>query len=109
MCHDYKAPGRDHYAWRTTVGEERGGNVHVRDGVSEADFVSMRTARDATLAAPTLLLPSIQVNVRAGKLPRPESNGVRYLKIPVSLDPALNEQREGSTAAATAEVARDNL
>jgi glyoxylase-like metal-dependent hydrolase (beta-lactamase superfamily II) len=87
MCHDYKAPGREHYAWRTTVGEERAGNVHIHGGVSEADFVSMRIARDATLAAPTLLLPSIQVNVRAGKLPRPESNGVRYLKIPVSLEP----------------------
>jgi glyoxylase-like metal-dependent hydrolase (beta-lactamase superfamily II) len=109
MCHDYKAPGRDHYAWRTTVDEQRAANVHIRDGVSEADFVSMRTARDATLAAPTLLLPSIQVNIRAGKLPRPENNGVRYLKIPVSLEYPLNERREASTAAASAEAARDSL
>jgi glyoxylase-like metal-dependent hydrolase (beta-lactamase superfamily II) len=91
MCHDYKAPERDHYAWQTTVAEERAHNVHVHDGVSETEFAAMRNARDATLAAPTLLLPSIQVNVRAGKLPRTERNGVRYLKIPVRLDHDLNE------------------
>lgn len=85
MCHDYKAPGRDCFAWETTVAEERAGNVHVRDGVSEEEFVAMRRARDAKLAAPLLLLPSIQVNVRAGRLPAAESNGVRYLKIPVRL------------------------
>jgi glyoxylase-like metal-dependent hydrolase (beta-lactamase superfamily II) len=85
MCHDYKAPGRDHYAWETTVGEERAHNVHVREGVSEDDFVAMREARDATLAAPHLLMPSIQVNMRAGKLPPPDVNGVQYLKIPVKL------------------------
>jgi glyoxylase-like metal-dependent hydrolase (beta-lactamase superfamily II) len=85
MCHDYKAPGRDRFAWETTVAEERAANVHVHDGVDEAAFVAMRRARDATLAAPLLLLPSIQVNVRAGKLPAAESNGVRYLKIPVKL------------------------
>jgi glyoxylase-like metal-dependent hydrolase (beta-lactamase superfamily II) len=85
MCHDYKAPGRDQYAWETTVGEERARNVHVHEGVSEDDFVKMRTARDATLSAPTLLLPSIQVNMRAGKLPPAEANGVRYLKVPVEL------------------------
>ena len=85
MCHDYKAPGRDGYAWETTVAEERAGNVHVHDGVSEEEFVAMRQRRDATLAAPTLLLPSIQVNIRAGRLPTAESNGVRYLKIPISL------------------------
>jgi glyoxylase-like metal-dependent hydrolase (beta-lactamase superfamily II) len=95
MCHDYKAPGRDHYAWQTTVAEERARNVHVHDGVSESDFVAMRNARDATLAAPTLLLPSIQVNVRAGKLPGAERNGVRYLKIPVSLGGELNEVSSG--------------
>jgi len=83
MCHDYKAPGRDAYAWETTVQAERDGNVHVREGVSEADFVAMREARDATLATPTLLLPSIQVNIRAGRFPPAEQNGVRYLKIPV--------------------------
>ena len=85
MCHDYKAPGRDQYAWETTVGEERARNVHVREGVSEDDFVKMREARDATLAAPLLLLPSIQVNIRAGKSPPAEANGVRYLKVPVKL------------------------
>ena len=85
MCHDYKAPGRDQYAWETTVGEERARNVHVREGVSEDDFVKMREARDKTLAAPLLLLPSIQVNIRAGKLPPAEANGVHYLKVPVKL------------------------
>ena len=92
MCHDYKAPGREHYAWETTVAEERARNVHVRDGVSESEFVSVRAARDATLPAPTLLLPSIQVNVRAGRLPRAESNGVRYLKIPIKLDRTFDAQ-----------------
>jgi glyoxylase-like metal-dependent hydrolase (beta-lactamase superfamily II) len=85
MCHDYKAPGRDHYAWETTVGEERASNPHVKDGISEDEFVSMREARDAGLSAPLLLMPSIQVNMRAGKLPPPDANGVRYLKIPVKL------------------------
>ncbi len=85
MCHDYKAPGRDTYAWETTVAEEKRANVHVHDGVSEADFVAMRSARDATLSAPRLLLPSIQVNIRAGKFPPAEANGVRYLTIPVKL------------------------
>jgi glyoxylase-like metal-dependent hydrolase (beta-lactamase superfamily II) len=85
MCHDYKAPGRDKYAWETTVGEERARNVHVHEGVTEDEFVKMRTARDATLDAPLLLLPSIQVNMRAGKLPPAEENGVRYLKVPVEL------------------------
>jgi len=85
MCHDYKAPARDHYAWETTVAEQRGRNVHVKDGVSEDEFVAMRRARDAKLAAPHLLMPSIQVNMRAGKFPPAEANGVRYLKIPVQL------------------------
>lgn len=84
MCHDYKAPGRDHYAWETTVGEQRRSNVHVHDGVSEDEFVAMRTTRDKTLAMPNLILPSVQVNMRAGHLPEPESNGIRYLKIPVN-------------------------
>jgi len=83
LCHDYKAPGRDHFAWETTVAAQRRDSVHVHDGVSEADFVAMRTARDATLSAPKLLLPSIQVNMRAGRFPPAEANGVRYLKIPV--------------------------
>jgi glyoxylase-like metal-dependent hydrolase (beta-lactamase superfamily II) len=85
MCHDYKAPGRDRYAWETTVGEERTRNVHVHTGVSEEEFVAMRNARDAKLAAPLLLMPSIQVNMRAGKFPPAESNGVRYLKVPLKL------------------------
>ena len=85
MCHDYKAPGRDQFAWQTTVGEERAKNVHVHEGVSEDEFVKLREARDATLAAPLLLLPSIQVNIRAGKFPPAESVGVHYLKIPVKL------------------------
>ncbi len=83
MCHDYKAPGRDVYAWETTVREERAKNVHVKEGVGEDAFVAMRNARDATLAAPRLLLPSIQVNIRAGKFPPAHANGVRYLTIPV--------------------------
>lgn len=84
MCHDYKAPGRDHYAWETTVAAQRTGNVHLKDGKSEDDFVAMRTARDATLSAPTLLLPSIQTNIRAGRFPPAHANGVRYLRIPVT-------------------------
>ncbi|MBR0881724.1 glyoxylase-like metal-dependent hydrolase (beta-lactamase superfamily II) [Bradyrhizobium japonicum] len=85
MCHDYKAPGRDTYAWETTVREEREKNVQVKEGVTEDEFVAMRQARDATLSAPRLLLPSIQVNIRAGKFPPAEANGVRYLTIPVTL------------------------
>jgi glyoxylase-like metal-dependent hydrolase (beta-lactamase superfamily II) len=83
MCHDYKAPGRDKYEWETTVAEQRANNVHVRQGVTEDEFVAMRAARDAKLSAPRLLLPSIQVNIRAGKFPPAEANGVRYLAIPV--------------------------
>lgn len=85
MCHDYKAPGRDQYAWQTTVKEQREKNVHVKDGVTEAEFVAMRSKRDAALAAPRLLLPSIQVNIRAGKFPPTEANGVHYLRIPVKV------------------------
>ena len=84
MCHDYKAPGRDEFAWQTTVAEQRVGNVHAREGVKEDEFVEMRTARDATLGMPTLILPSVQVNMRAGHFPEAEENGVRYLKIPVN-------------------------
>jgi len=83
MCHDYKAPGRDRYAWETTVAAERARNIHVHDGVSEAEFVALRTRRDATLAAPVLLLPSVQVNIRAGNFPPPDANGTTYLRIPV--------------------------
>jgi glyoxylase-like metal-dependent hydrolase (beta-lactamase superfamily II) len=84
LCHDYKAPGRDHYAWETTVGEERAKNVHVRDGVSEDEFVAMREARDRTLGMPKLIIPSIQVNMRAGDMPPPEDNGTVYLKVPIN-------------------------
>ena len=83
MCHDYKAPGRDDYRWETTVAEERRANVHMHDGVSEDEFVAMRETRDAGLAAPRLLLPSIQVNIRAGHFPPAQANGVSYLLIPV--------------------------
>lgn len=83
LCHDYKAPGRDHFAWETTVGEEKTRNIHVGGGVDEASFVAMREARDATLAAPVLLLPSLQVNIRAGRLPDPDRNGRRFLRIPL--------------------------
>ncbi|MDO8288151.1 MAG: MBL fold metallo-hydrolase [Parvibaculum sp.] len=86
MCHDYKAPGRDEFVWETSVGEERQHNVHVHQGVTESEFVTMRQARDKTLAAPVLLLPSIQVNIHAGHLPRASDNGRRYLKIPLTLD-----------------------
>ena len=85
LCHDYKAPERNHYVWETTIGAERASNVHVHDGVNETDFIAMREARDATLGMPRLILPSIQVNMRAGHLPPPEDNGVSYLKLPLNL------------------------
>ena len=85
LCHDYKAPGRDTFVWETTIGAERIGNVHVHEGVSEDDFVAMRDARDATLGMPKLILPSIQVNMRGGRLPPPEANGTRYLKLPLDI------------------------
>jgi glyoxylase-like metal-dependent hydrolase (beta-lactamase superfamily II) len=85
LCHDYKAlPNRTHFAWETTIGAQRTGNVHVHDGVTEEQFVAMRTARDATLDMPNLILPSVQVNMRGGHLPEPEENGVRYLKLPLN-------------------------
>ena len=83
VCHDYPPPTRPP-AWQTTVAQQRACNIHVRDGISEEAFVAMRTARDATLGVPTLILPAIQVNVRAGQLPPPESDGVSYLKIPIN-------------------------
>lgn len=83
MCHDYKAPGRDTYQWETTVGEEKARNIHVHEGVKVDEFVEMRTTRDATLDMPRLILPSVQVNMRAGELPPAENNGTRYLKIPL--------------------------
>ena len=83
MCHDYLPESRSEYVWETTVGEERKHNVHVHEGVSEDDFVRMRTERDSQLDMPRLILPSVQVNMRAGHMPPAEDNGVRYLKIPV--------------------------
>jgi glyoxylase-like metal-dependent hydrolase (beta-lactamase superfamily II) len=82
MCHDYKAPGRDHYAWETTVAEEKR-NVHIA-GKTREEFVAMRRARDATLSMPKLILPSIQVNMRAGRMPPPEDDGNVYLKVPLN-------------------------
>jgi glyoxylase-like metal-dependent hydrolase (beta-lactamase superfamily II) len=84
LCHDYKAPGRSHYAWETTVAEERANNVHVKDGVTEEQFVAMRTARDKTLGAPKLILPSIQINMRGGNLPPADDDGNVFLKVPLN-------------------------
>jgi glyoxylase-like metal-dependent hydrolase (beta-lactamase superfamily II) len=83
MCHDYKAPGRDQFAWETTVGEERKSNPHIHDGITEDEFVAMREGRDATLPVPKLLYPAIQVNIRAGRLPPAQANGRRYILIPL--------------------------
>lgn len=82
MCHDYKAPGREEFAWETTVKEQKN-NLHIKDGVTKERFVAMRNERDAGLAVPRLLLPSIQVNIRAGRFPKAEQNGVHYLMVPV--------------------------
>ncbi|ESW59831.1 MAG: beta-lactamase [Rhodobacter sp. CACIA14H1] len=82
--HDYKAPGRDDYAWESTVGEQKRRNVHVGAGKSRADFVALRNARDATLAMPRLIIPSLQINMRAGHMPEPEENGTSYLKVPLN-------------------------
>jgi glyoxylase-like metal-dependent hydrolase (beta-lactamase superfamily II) len=84
LCHDYKAPGRDFFAWETTVAAERAGNVHVREGISEDEFVAMRTARDKKLGAPKLIIPSIQVNMNAGHFPEPDQDGNVYLKVPLN-------------------------
>ena len=85
LCHDYKAPGRDDYVWETTVAQQQDANVHVHTGVDEDRFVEMREKRDATLGIPKLILPSIQVNMRAGHMPEPEANGTRYLKLPLDV------------------------
>jgi len=92
MCHDYKAPGRDQFAWETTVAEERSSNKHVHDGVSEDEFVAMRLERDKGLATPRLLIPSIQVNMRAGRFPPADEQGVRYLRVPVKLKEGASPQ-----------------
>ena len=83
MCHDYKAPGRDVYAWETSVAEQRADNIHINDKVSREEFVAMREGRDSQLGMPKLILPSLQVNLRAGQLPEPEDNNIRYLKLPL--------------------------
>ena len=85
LCHDYKAPGRDEYQHMTTVAEQRDANIHVHEGISEEEFVKMRTERDATLDMPRLILPSVQVNMRAGHMPPTEDNGQVYLKVPVNM------------------------
>lgn len=84
LCHDYKPPGREIYAWETTVAAERSGNVHVRDGIGEDEFVAMRTARDKQLGAPKLIIPSIQINMNAGHFPEPDKDGNVYLKVPLN-------------------------
>ncbi len=83
MCHDYKAPGRDVFAWETSVAEQRANNIHINDTVSRDEFVAMREGRDSQLGMPKLILPSLQVNLRAGQLPEPEDNNIRYLKLPL--------------------------
>ena len=83
LCHDY-APGGREIKWETTVAEERTHNIHVRDGVTEDEFVAMREARDKTLGMPKLIVPSIQVNIRAGHLPEPDQSGKRFLKVPLN-------------------------
>jgi glyoxylase-like metal-dependent hydrolase (beta-lactamase superfamily II) len=85
LCHDYKAPGRDVYAWETTIGEQKAHNIHVGAGKSEDEFVAMRTARDATLCMPKLILPSVQINMRAGHMPPAEDNGTHFIKIPINI------------------------
>jgi glyoxylase-like metal-dependent hydrolase (beta-lactamase superfamily II) len=84
VCHDYKAPGRETYAWESTVGEQKRRNVHIGAGRSMEDFVALRQARDATLGMPRLIIPSLQVNMRAGHMPEPEDNGKSYLKVPIN-------------------------
>ena len=85
LCHDYKAPERDHFVWETTIGAQRSANLHVHTGITEDQFVAMREARDATLGMPRLILPSVQVNMRGGNFPPAETNGVSYLKLPLNL------------------------
>ena len=84
ICHDYRPGGRP-AAWETTVAEQRAANIHIHDGITEAEFVALRTARDRTLSMPVLMIPAVQVNIRAGELPPPAANGVRYLQVPVNV------------------------
>ena len=83
LCHDYKAPDRLEYLWETTVGAQRKENIHLRDGTTGDEFVAMCTERDSNLGLPKLILPSVQINMRAGHMPPPEDNGIRYLKTPL--------------------------
>ena len=84
LCHDYKAPGRDHFVWETTVAAQRAKNLHIHNGIDEAAFVMMRETRDKTLEMPALIIPSIQVNMRAGQMPAADSNGTIYLRLPIN-------------------------
>lgn len=84
LCHDYKAPGRDEFVWQTTIGDQKRSNIHIKDGITRDEFIEMRNERDATLAMPKLILPSVQINMRAGDMPPPEDNGVRYMKVPIN-------------------------
>ena len=86
LCHDYKAPGRDHFAWETTVAEQKRSNPHVRNGIGEDEFVAMRETRDSELSVPKLLYPALQVNIRAGRLPPADSNGLRFIRVPLTCD-----------------------
>lgn len=85
LCHDYQAPQRPYFAWEMTIAAERDGNIHVHEGVTENQFVAMRTKRDSMLDMPKLILPSVQVNMRGGRLPEPEDNGTAYLKLPLNV------------------------
>ena len=105
MCHDYKAPGRDEFAWETSVAEQRARNVHIGAGVAEEAYVAMRRARDAQLPVPKLLLPAIQVNIRAGRFPPAEANGVTYLRIPLELEGAA----EAAVGAGHEDAARPTI
>ena len=85
LCHDYKAPGRDEFEWESTVREQRASNIHIHDGINERDYVEFRRQRDSELGMPKLILPSIQVNIRAGEMPPPDESGTVFLKIPVNV------------------------
>ncbi|MFN2258729.1 MAG: hypothetical protein ABR601_02690, partial [Parasphingopyxis sp.] len=95
VCHDYLPEGREQFAWETTVAAEKAANVHAREGISEADFVAMREKRDATLSAPTLILPALQVNVRGGSLPPASDGGHVFLRLPINDFPSLSPLPEG--------------
>ncbi len=85
LCHDYKAPGRDSYCWETTVAAQRAGNLHIKTGTGESEFVAMRETRDKTLSLPVLIIPAVQFNIRGGAVPPAKSNGISYLKVPINI------------------------